>query len=109
MNLSDDAKKIYELNFSVVKSIVAMLFVAHGTGLVTLFATDAVKYRTPLFILGIGFMCLISLIMLSYIFFSFYFPYNIIINSDDLNYKEKEGVLLVHSSCFPRGCISLPD
>ena len=46
--------------------------------------------------------------MLSYIFFSFYVPY-IIINSDDLNYKEKEGVLLVHSSCFPRGCISLPD
>ena len=71
MNLSDDAKKIYELNFSVVKSIVAMLFVAHGTGLVTLFATDAVKYRTPLFILGIGFMCLISLIMLSYVFFVF--------------------------------------
>ena len=49
MSRYEEAKKIYELNFSVVKSIVAMLFVAHGTGLVTLFATDAVKYRTPLF------------------------------------------------------------
>ena len=69
MNLSDDAKKIYELNFSVVKPIATMLFITHGTGLVTLFATDAVKYKEALFWFGVGFIAMPSLLLISYLCF----------------------------------------
>lgn len=69
MNLSDEAKKIYELNFSIVKPIATMLFITHGTGLATLFATDAVKYKEALFWFGVGFMALPSLLLISYLYF----------------------------------------
>jgi len=69
MNLSDDAKKIYELNFSVVKPIATMLFITHGTGLVTLFATEAVKYKEALFWFGTGFIAMPSLLLISYLCF----------------------------------------